>query len=145
MSAHSLSSLGFVLLYSVFVISVNPQWVNYISKYNGVPISWNRLFWAGNQGNNQNFDPSLLGCLKQAKNAFFCFFACFRPYVGLPDHHFRLSHIDALRINLSHWRKDQSLEFLRKSIENWRRKKLSLFESAQWKSVNIYTKIAYSN
>ena len=28
-------------------------------KY-GVHISWNRLFWAGNQGNHQNFDPSLL-------------------------------------------------------------------------------------
>ena len=145
MSAHSLSSLGFVLLYSVFVISVNPQWVNYISKYNGVPISWNRLFWAGNQGNNQNFDPSLLGCLKQAKNALFVFL----PVLGLM--------LDCLTTILG-WAtlmpfasiyptdaRTNPWNFREKVLRIGGEKKLSLFESAQWKSVNIYTKIAYSN
>ena len=28
--------------------------------YSGVQIRWQRLFWAGNQGNHQNFDTSLL-------------------------------------------------------------------------------------
>ena len=28
--------------------------------YSGVQISWHMLFWAGNQGNHQNFDLSLL-------------------------------------------------------------------------------------
>ena len=28
--------------------------------YSGVQIRWQRLFWAENQGNHQNFDTSLL-------------------------------------------------------------------------------------
>ena len=27
------------------------------TKYNGVQISWQRVFWAGNQGNHQNQEP----------------------------------------------------------------------------------------
>ena len=46
---------------------------------------------------------------------------------------YRLSHIDALHINLSYWPKDQSLKFSQKKIEIWRFwKTLFLFESALW-------------
>ena len=41
----------------------------------------------------------------------------------------RLSHINALCINLSYSLKDQSLKFLQKSIENWRSWKSQFFLS----------------
>jgi hypothetical protein len=43
---------------------------------------------------------------KTSKNAFFVFFACFRPYVELPDNHIGW----ALLINWSYWPKDQFCE-----------------------------------
>ena len=32
----------------------------YLFRYSGVQIRWQRVFWAENQGNHQNFDTSLL-------------------------------------------------------------------------------------
>ena len=43
---------------------------------------------------------------------------------------YRLNHINALRINLSYVPKDQSIKFLLKNIENWRRWKSQFFVSA---------------
>ena len=60
---------------------------------------------------------------------------------------YRLSHINALSINLSYPPKDQSLKFSLKDIENWRSWKsqffwvshfILFFASSPWKSVNIY-------
>ena len=51
------------------------------------------------------------------KSAFFVFFVCFRPYVGQPDDQIcRVSHINALSINLSYWPKDQILKFSRNNM-----------------------------
>ena len=33
---------------------------NECESYSGVQIRWQRVFWAENQGNHQNFDTSLL-------------------------------------------------------------------------------------
>ena len=157
-------------------------------------IRWQRVFWAENQGNHQNFDTSLLtykcwlifmamkqkkifflkkkiqnGRLKKrsfsisansqyffskfswmgpwvsridwceghwwdstymavrlsdirCKTAKKCFFCVFRPFLSLyrtASPPYRLSPINALRINLSYWPKDQSPSILRKNIENW--------------------------
>jgi hypothetical protein len=58
------------------------------------------LFWAGNQGNHQNVDPSVLpyksGLIFEGMNQKKLFFskkvkmakiACFRAYIGQPDDH----------------------------------------------------------
>ena len=34
--------------------------LNQLAIYSGVQIRWQRVFWAENQGNHQNFDTSLL-------------------------------------------------------------------------------------
>ena len=54
-----------------------------IFTYCPVHKCWPKTSWAGNQGNHQNFDPTLL----PEKKCIFVFFACFRPYVGQPDNH----------------------------------------------------------
>ena len=51
----------------------------WISCYSGVQISWQRVFWAGNQGNHQHFDTSLLTYIcwlifMAMKQNLFCFF-----------------------------------------------------------------------
>ena len=72
---------------------------------------WPKTSCAGNHGNYQKFDQSLLP--KNQK----CIFACFRP-CRIACRPYRLSHINALRINLSYWSKDQSPSILPKNIEN---------------------------
>ena len=57
----------FCLVYGLF----------WLINYSGVQISWQRVFWAENQGNHQNFDTSLLTykcwlifmAMKQKKNS----------------------------------------------------------------------------
>ena len=59
----------FACMHSIYIIYL---------YYSGVQIRWQRLFWAENQGNHQNFDTSLLTykcwlifiAMKQKKNFF---------------------------------------------------------------------------
>ena len=62
------------------------------------------------------------------KNALFCVFSPFLSSCLTAWWPYSLSHIDALRINLSYLPKDQSLKFSRKNIENWGVENLSFFE-----------------
>ena len=78
------------------------QKVHRKNTYSGVQNSIERLFWAGNQGNHQNFDPSLLAhnCWlvfmgMEQKNFFFASSPCYffglisrkRKFLLPKDHH----------------------------------------------------------
>ena len=117
-------------------------------------------FLAGNQGNHQNFNASLIpkklwpifmgidSCKGQwwsstyifmrlsdinskttDKKRIFCLFLSLHRTVSQP---YRLSHINALRINQSYWPKDQSTKFSQIVFENWRFWKTHFFLSLQF-------------
>ena len=57
-----------------------------------------------------------------------CIFCVFRPFLSLcrtASRPYRLSHINALRIDQSYWLKNQSMKFSQKNIENWRSWKMT--------------------
>ena len=52
-----------------------------------------------------------------------CIFCVFRPFLSLcrtASRPYKLSHLNALRINQSYTSKDESQKFSQKNIENWR-------------------------
>jgi hypothetical protein len=59
-----------------------------------------------------------------------CIFGVFRLFLGscrTASQPYRLSHVNALRINQFYEPKDQSMKFSQKNIENWRSWKMTFF------------------
>ena len=64
---------------------------------------------------------------KTGKKCIFCVFRLFLPLCQTASRPYRLSYINALRINQSYQPKDKSEKFSRKNFENWRFWKNDLF------------------
>ena len=93
-------------------------------------ISWigpwvSRIDWCKGQWCGSTYMAVRMSDIS-SKTCIFCLFLSLRRTVSQP---YRLSHINALRIDQSYWPKDQSSKFAQTFFENWRFWKLSFFES----------------